>query len=71
MFLIRKVKALAKAHTLKGVSKSTLLKLIAAIYTEKLKNIALNKNTLYTIAYDVLLQKYGLKSVTENKYCQV
>lgn len=53
------------------MSKMALLKYISSIYADKLKNLQQNSNPLYIIAYEVFLQKYGLKSVSENKYNQV
>jgi len=55
----------------KRISKTAVMKYISSIYCEKLKNLTQNKNPLYIIAYEVFLQKYGLKSVSENKYNQV
>ena len=59
------------AGSLKRISKTAVLKYISGIYSDKLKNLNQNKSPLYIIAYEVFLQKYGLKSVSENKYCHV
>lgn len=57
---------------MKRLSKMALLKFISSIYSEKLKNFNHhNSSPLFLIAYEVFLQKYGLKSVSENKYYQV
>lgn len=70
--ILQKVQQIYKASTIsKRMSKMALLKYISSIYADKLKNLQQNTNPLYIIAYEVFLQKYGLKSVSENKYNQV
>ena len=70
--IMHRVQNLYKNSTFtKKISKTAVMKYISSIYCEKLKNLNQNKNPLYIIAYEVFLQKYGLKSVSENKYNQV
>lgn len=71
--LLQKVAQSYKNSTImKRLSKMALLKFISSIYSEKLKNFNHhNSSPLFLIAYEVFLQKYGLKSVSENKYYQV
>lgn len=55
-----------------SMTRTTLLKLISAIYEEKLLNQQSNSNNpLHIMIYDLYLNKYGLKKIAETKYVQV
>ena len=52
------------------ISKNTILKLLSTIYSEKLKNMG-NPNPFSVFAFEVIMNKYGLRNVAEAKYLQV
>jgi hypothetical protein len=47
--------------------KTQILKFISTVYLDRIKNDFNKVNPIYAIAYDNLLQKYGLKKVAESK----
>ncbi|EAR84955.2 hypothetical protein TTHERM_00585130 (macronuclear) [Tetrahymena thermophila SB210] len=52
------------------MSKFNLIKFISVVYQERIRIAQNYNNMIYTIAYDYLLNKYGLKRVAEKKLSQ-
>ncbi|KAL4438322.1 hypothetical protein ABPG74_009745 [Tetrahymena malaccensis] len=52
------------------MSKLNLIKFISVVYQERIRIAQNYNNMIYTIAYDYLLNKYGLKRVAEKKLSQ-
>ncbi|KAL4506969.1 hypothetical protein ABPG72_001390 [Tetrahymena utriculariae] len=50
---------------------NTIIKFLSGVYQELIKNENSFRIPLYTQCYDIILQKYGLKTVAENKLKQI
>ncbi|KAL4461044.1 hypothetical protein ABPG74_016516 [Tetrahymena malaccensis] len=50
---------------------NTIIKFLSSVYQELVKNENSFRIPLYTQCYDIILQKYGLKTVAENKLKQI
>ncbi|EAS01476.2 hypothetical protein TTHERM_00151900 (macronuclear) [Tetrahymena thermophila SB210] len=50
---------------------NTIIKFLSGVYQELVKNENSNRIPLHTCCYDLILQKYGLKTVAENKLKQI